>query len=154
MIVHDGRLIAAVEFKSQRGSFGNNFNNRAEEAIGSATDLWTAYREGAFGKGASRPWLGWVMLLEDSPRAHSPVSTGLRHFDSFPEFIGASYATRYEILLRKLVLERCYDSAAFIMSKVVGSDTVEYSEPASDLTMRSFLISLAGHASAFVAQSR
>ena len=31
-------------------SFGNNFNNRTEEAIGTAHDLWTAYREEAFGK--------------------------------------------------------------------------------------------------------
>lgn len=29
LVVHDGHLIAALEFKSQRGpSFGNNFNNR------------------------------------------------------------------------------------------------------------------------------
>ena len=41
----------AVEFKSQVGpSFGNNFNNRTEEAIGNAEDIWTAYREGRFGR--------------------------------------------------------------------------------------------------------
>jgi hypothetical protein len=47
-VVADGRLLAGVEFKSQVGSFGNNYNNRTEEAIGSATDIWAAYREGAF----------------------------------------------------------------------------------------------------------
>ena len=36
------KLIAAIELKSQIGSYGNNFNNRTEEAIGSAVDLWTA----------------------------------------------------------------------------------------------------------------
>jgi len=37
LIVKDSQLLAALEFKSQVGpSFGNNFNNRAEEAIGSA----------------------------------------------------------------------------------------------------------------------
>jgi len=42
-----GELVAAMEFKSQVGpSFGNNFNNRCEEAIGSATDFWVAFREG------------------------------------------------------------------------------------------------------------
>jgi hypothetical protein len=35
-----GSLVATVEVKSQVGSFGNNFNNRVEEAIGSATDFW------------------------------------------------------------------------------------------------------------------
>ncbi|MCK5100207.1 MAG: restriction endonuclease, partial [Desulfobacteraceae bacterium] len=65
--VIDGELIASIEFKSHVGpSFGNNFNNRVEEALGSATDIWTAYREGAF-KPSQKPWLGWLMLLEDAP---------------------------------------------------------------------------------------
>lgn len=46
LIVADGRLVAGIEFKSQVGSFGNNYNNRTEEAIGSAGDVWAAYREG------------------------------------------------------------------------------------------------------------
>lgn len=50
VVIHDGSLAAAIEFKSQVGpSFGNNFNNRAEEAIGSASDVWVAFREGRFG---------------------------------------------------------------------------------------------------------
>ncbi len=49
LIILNGLLFATIEFKSHVGpSFGNNFNNRAEEAIGSATDFWTAYRENAF----------------------------------------------------------------------------------------------------------
>ena len=49
IIVTSGdQLVAAAEVKSQVGSFGNNFNNRVEEAIGSSHDLWTAYREGRF----------------------------------------------------------------------------------------------------------
>jgi len=49
VIVHENQLLAAVEFKSQIGpSFGNNFNNRTEEALGSATDIWAAYREGCW----------------------------------------------------------------------------------------------------------
>ena len=45
LAVVNGHLLVSVEFKSQVGpSFGNNFNNRAEEAVGSATDLWTAFR--------------------------------------------------------------------------------------------------------------
>ena len=40
LILDQGELIAALEFKSHIGpSFGNNFNNRAEEAIGTAHDL-------------------------------------------------------------------------------------------------------------------
>ena len=152
VIVHKGHLVAAIEFKSQRGpSFGNNFNNRTEEAIGNATDLWVAFREGAFGAGVPRPWLGWVMLLEDCARSTKPVRIVSPHFDGFPEFKNASYAKRYEILLQKLVAERLYDSAAFLMSKSPESEPAAYSEPAEDLTMRRLLASLAGHAGAFVA---
>src|SRR6266550_1731171 len=66
LVVANGMLLAAVELKSQVGpSFGNNYNNRTEEAIGNATDFWTAYREGAFTK-SPRPWLGYLMLLEET----------------------------------------------------------------------------------------
>ena len=59
LVIKDGQLIVAIEAKSQVGpSFGNNFNNRTEEAMGSALDLWTAFREGAFNGGRSAiPWL-------------------------------------------------------------------------------------------------
>ncbi len=47
LVVMNGQLLLALEAKSQVGpSFGNNFNNRTEEAMGSALDLWTAFREG------------------------------------------------------------------------------------------------------------
>jgi len=58
LVMRKGRLVAAVELKSQIGpSFGNNFNNRTEEALGTALDFWTAYREGAFGENP-RPFVG------------------------------------------------------------------------------------------------
>ncbi|WP_259648463.1 PaeR7I family type II restriction endonuclease, partial [Pseudomonas savastanoi] len=68
IVIYKGELIAAIELKSQVGpSFGNNFNNRTEEAIGTAHDLWVAYREGAFGQ-QMRPFIGWLMLVEDEPK--------------------------------------------------------------------------------------
>ncbi len=57
LVVKGRTLLAAIELKSQVGSFGNNFNNRTEEALGSATDLWTAYREGQF-QTMPKPFLG------------------------------------------------------------------------------------------------
>jgi hypothetical protein len=82
LVVSDGKLIAGIEFKSQVGSFGNNYNNRTEEAIGSATDIWSAYREGAF-KPSARPWLGYLMLLEEAPESLSPVRAREPHFKVF-----------------------------------------------------------------------
>src|SRR5205814_6010305 len=115
LIVADRKLVAIVEFKSQVGSFGNNFNNRTEEALGNATDLWAAYEEGAF-RPSERPWLGYLMLLEDAPAANSPVRVKEPHFKVFPEFREASYAERYDLLLTKLVRARLYDAACFLMS--------------------------------------
>jgi hypothetical protein len=55
LVMNEGRLVAALEFKSQVGpSFENNFNNRTEEAIGTAHDLWTAYREAHSGSRRNR----------------------------------------------------------------------------------------------------
>jgi hypothetical protein len=116
LVVVKNCLIAAVEFKSQVGpSFGNNYNNRTEEALGSATDIWAAYREGAF-KPSQRPWLGYLMLLEEVPGSMRPVRAKEPHFKVFPEFRQASYAKRYEILLTKLVRDRLYDSACLLLS--------------------------------------
>ncbi len=144
LIVAEGRLIAGVEFKSQVGSFGNNFNNRAEEAIGSATDLWAAYREGAF-KPSARPWLGYLMLLEEAPGSMNAVANREPHFKVFPEFRDASYARRYEILLTKLVRERLYDAACFLLSDPAEGPKGNYREPSFELRFENFASSLLGH---------
>src|SRR3954465_10662075 len=74
IVVVNCQLVAALEAKSQVGpSFGNNFNNRTEEAMGTALDLWTAYRESAFGSNV-RPWIGYMFLLEDCAGSTSPVA--------------------------------------------------------------------------------
>lgn len=60
------KLLTVIELKSQVGSFGNNFNNRTEEALGSAFDLWTAFREKGFSQ-SQPPWLGYLILVENLP---------------------------------------------------------------------------------------
>jgi Restriction endonuclease XhoI len=141
LIVDHGQLSAAIEFKSQVGSFGNNYNNRTEEAIGSATDIWAAYREGAF-KPSARPWLGYMMLLEDAPGSTRPVTAREPHFKVFPEFRSSSYAKRYVILLTKLVRERLYDSACFLLSDSKGGPQGNYREPSPELNFEKFMASL------------
>ena len=128
LVMNKGRLIAALEFKSQVGpSFGNNANNRAEEAIGTAHDFWTAYREGAFGE-QPRPFAGWMMLLEDAPESRAPVADATPHYSVFKEFENASYADRYNILCRKLMQEQLYTVASIIVSPRSAIDAGEYSE--------------------------
>ncbi len=145
LVVVDGCLIAAIEFKSQVGSFGNNYNNRTEEALGSATDIWAAYREGAF-KPSIRPWLGYLMLLEEAPESVRPVRAQEPHFKVFPEFKSASYARRYEILLTKLVRERLYDSACFLLSDRNAGPAGGYREPSVELNFENFINSLMARA--------
>lgn len=154
LVLNEGKLVAALEFKSQVGpSFGNNFNNRAEEAIGTAHDLWTAYREGAFGQDAPRPFIGWVMLLEDAPGSRTPVENQSPNFPVFPEFIGASYADRYSILCRKLVQEQLYTAASVILSPRSAGESGEYTETADLVGVRTFITSLAGHIAAEAART-
>lgn len=148
LVIHEDQLLASVEFKSQIGpSFGNNFNNRSEEAIGSATDIWAAYREGAF-KPSSRPWLGYLMLLEDCPASRTPVDVKQPHFPVFREFENASYADRYELLIRKLLRDRLYDGACLLLSESAGGRRGEYSEPDSELTFSRFVAPLVAHCAA------
>ena len=147
--VVDDHLLAVLEYKAQVGpSFGNNCNNRIEESIGSATDLWAAYREGAF-KPSERPWLGFVFVLEDCPDSRSPVKVKQPHYKVFPEFIGASYAKRYEILMLKLLRERLYDGASLILTKASDAATGNYSIPCPELEILNFATSLTSHAIAF-----
>ncbi len=141
LIISDKQLIAGIEFKSQVGSFGNNYNNRTEEAIGSATDIWSAYREGAFNPSA-RPWLGYLMLLQEAKGSLQPVRAREPHFKVFPEFRQASYAKRYEILLKKLVRERLYDAACFLTSNSAEGREGNYSEPNPELSFQNFISSL------------
>lgn len=145
IIMRRGQLVAALEFKSQVGSFGKNFNNRSEEVIGSAHDLWTAYREGAFGDDAPRPFLGWIMLLQDCPESNASVKDREPHFKVDPAFQGASYAQRYDVLCKRLVQEGLYTSASFLASPKEAAADGQYRH-ISDLTsLKTFVTEFAGH---------
>ena len=149
LVVREGQLIVALEAKSQVGpSFGNNFNNRIEEAMGSALDLWTAFREGAFNK-TVKPWLGYFFMLEDCPGSQRPVKNREPHFKVFPEFEGASYAKRYELFCRKLVRERHYSAAALMTATKTGGLRGQYIEPAKDIRFEMFAKSLVAQCSAY-----
>jgi len=143
---------AAIELKSQVGpSFGNNFNNRTEEAIGTAHDLWTAYREDAFGK-QPRPFVAWLMLVEDAEKSRRPVRDASPHFEVFSEFQGASYLKRYDILCQKLVQEQLYTTATLIAAPRTSATSGDYSE-ISDMTgLKAFVAALAGHVATVAAR--
>ncbi len=140
IVIRGGRLVCAVELKSQVGpSFGNNFNNRTEEAMGTAVDIWTAYREGAFAP-SPPPWLGYLLVLEDCPKSQEPVRVAEPHFPVFPVFHGASYARRYELFCQHLVRERHYNSACFILADPnKTNEPINYTEPSLELSADQFV---------------
>jgi hypothetical protein len=153
LVIHEGRLVAAVELKSQVGpSFGNNFNNRTEEAIGTAHDLWTAYREGAFGK-HPKPFVGWMMMVEDEPASRSPVRDKSPHFPVFKEFQGASYLKRYDVLCQRLVQEQLYTAATLLASPRSATTTGDFAELSELTGLKTFVTTLAGHIAAEAARS-
>lgn len=150
LVVADGHLIATLEFKSQVGpSFGNNFNNRTEEALGSATDLWTAHREGAF-RSSIRPWLGYFMLLEDAAGSRRPMRVHEPHFPAFSEFHNASYARRYELFCQRLIRERLYDAACLIVSPRTAGARGAFAESCEELSFARFAASLTGHVTTYL----
>ena len=150
LVVNNNQLIAAIEFKSQVGpSFGNNFNNRVEEALGNATDLKTAFREGVFGE-SSKPFIGYFFVLEDCLKSTAPVNFTSPHFPTLPEFEKTSYAARYEILCRKLVQEQIYDAASLVLAGRKAVSTGRF-RIASELTSpRRFAATLAGKIAAML----
>lgn len=152
LILHKGELIAAIELKSHVGSFGNNFNNRAEEAIGTAQDFWTAYREGAFGP-HPRPFVGWLMLVEDAPKSRTSVAVTSPHFPVFNDFKEASYLKRYDLLCHRLITENLYTSASVIASPNSAIETGAFEEFSSLTGLRQFVTSFAGHIAAASARS-
>jgi hypothetical protein len=142
VVVRKGRLCAAIELKSQVGpSFGNNFNNRTEEAVGSSVDLWRAFQEGVLG--AHPPWLGYFFFLEQTLASTRPVKLAKAAFRPDAVFEKTSYADRYAILCKRMVLERKYNAATLLLSP--RGDDGAYYELSSDLAVGSFLKGLYGH---------
>ena len=150
VVVMSGKdLIAVVEVKSQVGSFGNNFNNRVEEALGNATDFWTAYRKGVF-KPSSKPWLGYLFMLEECPSSLQP--TRRIALDPYPiddTFQALSYAKRYELVCERMVRELLYDAACFCTSNSKQGLKGRFSQPSGELSIKNFAISLHAKAAAF-----
>lgn len=144
VVVVDNELVATIEFKSHVGpSFGNNFNNRVEEALGNATDLNTAFREGAY-RTSGKPWVGYLMLLEEHEKSVSPVKISEPYFPVFPEFDNISYAKRYDIFCTRLVRERLYDSACLLLSPKKDGLSGKFHEPDPELSFFNFVTSLQG----------
>lgn len=135
-----GNLVAAIELKSQVGSYGNNLNNRTEESLGSSEDFWTAFREKSF-PSVQAPWLGYLMVVGKDEASTHVVKISEPLFPVRREFKKTTDIGRYRILCQRLILEHKYNAVALIATK----DRNSYENIARDISIESFLNSFRGH---------
>jgi hypothetical protein len=145
LVMNKGKLISAVKFDSQVGqSFNKNVNNCCERALSLAVDFQAAFRRGVSGE-YTKPFVGYLIMLEDVKASRTPVKDVSPNFPVFPEFKDASYAERYNVLCRKLMAERLYTAATVILSPRTASKSGVYSEMSDTTGLKSFVATLAGH---------
>ena len=85
------------------------------------------------------------MMVEDAPESRSPVRDASPHFDVFPEFKGASYLKRYDVLCQRLVREQLYSTASVITSKRDAAKTGAFGEMSGLTNLNAFVSAIAGH---------
>lgn len=105
-----GKPRICVEFKSQVDSYGNNENNRYEEALGSGLDVRARHGEHVA--------LGFFLVLCEEEQTTRP--TRERAPDLDPAFSGSSHVDRREIFARRITEFQIndmpfYDAAAILL---------------------------------------
>lgn len=116
VVVHEGILVAAIELKALGGpSFGNNFNNRVEEAIGTAVDIDRSNWHGLVGP--EKPWLGYFFLMEDAEGSRRPgANPRAMSFQADPAWNGRSYQERFSLTGQRLLEQGLYDAVCYLVS--------------------------------------
>ena len=128
VLQYQGHALAIVEAKSQGSSLAKNFNNRVEEAIGQAADVWKSHERGLLISGL-RPWVGYLMIVEETTKTTDPkhllggkaVPAGMK---VDPLFDGMSYAERYATAFKRLDQERMLDATCVAITS--GPESYEY----------------------------
>jgi Restriction endonuclease XhoI len=141
VVSHRGVLVAAVELKALGGpSFGNNYNNRVEEALGNAADLSQANLAALVGP--EKPWLGYFFVMEDHPKSRSPGGRPRgRPFVSATEWHGRSYQERFVLTGERLLNEGHYDALCYLVS---SADDPGPREPSRQLDWQHFVAAVQG----------
>lgn len=168
VVINEGELIVAVEFKSQVGSIGNNFNNRTEEVLGSSIDLKTAYEECAFGEDATI-FTGYMILVEKSNNTLKTPRIEMKHFPvmegflldesergvtykklsdgSYPRTLGISYLDRYDVMCKRLMVKGLYTATAVIAAPNEDHHLGQYEHVSPQTSIETFIAKLASHCS-------
>ncbi|MFF4180053.1 PaeR7I family type II restriction endonuclease [Streptomyces sp. NPDC001750] len=127
VVVHKDVLVAAFELKSLGGpSYGNNYNNRVEEALGSAVDLRRAALAELYPK--ERPWLGYFFMMQDGEKSRKPVRTAKGALPVDGIWHDTSYQDRFGIFCERLMAEQLYDAACYVTSSAENPKPIELVE--------------------------
>ncbi|GAA0402728.1 PaeR7I family type II restriction endonuclease [Streptomyces luteireticuli] len=145
VVTYEDTLVAAFELKALGGpSFGNNYNNRVEEALGSAVDVRRARLAELYP--GERPWLGYFFIMEDDKGSRSSVALDRGAFPVEDIWLddcclaaggkpcglpkrktlhGKSYQERFAIFCERLLEEQLYDAACYITSSAADPTPTE-----------------------------
>jgi hypothetical protein len=166
VVISGGKLVVAIELKSQVSSIGKNFNNRSEEVLGSGIDLHSAIEENAFDSD-TEVFTGYLILVENSEESRKlaqinmpyfPVMQGFLNDENtrgsvyspntsgkYPTVTGVSYLTRYDLLCKRLVLKKLYTAATLVVSNEQNGDLGDYDSVSPQTSVESFLMKLDNH---------
>lgn len=139
VVIREKQLIAAIELKSIWSSYGNNMNNRTEEALGSGFDFQTARKYSLFN--SSTPWLGYVFIMRDDAKIHSSTRFKQPHFSVDADYQETGYLERSVVSCRRLMSERVYDRVFYALFDPANK---VMSEPANDMTWAKFEAAIKG----------
>lgn len=139
LLVMDGdSLLVAVELKSISSSYGNNANNRAEEALGSARDAEHAFKNNLLSPQTTPPEYGFAIIIRDCDGSRKRVRLEKAIRPTDPVFNGTSYLDRLTITARRLLSEGIYQAVWVAYVNVEEN----YVEEDPELTYESFLEAL------------
>lgn len=134
VVVHEDVLVAAFELKALGGpSYGNNYNNRVEEALGSAVDLRRAALAELYPK--EKPWLGYFFVMQDGEESRRPVKTTRGALPVDGIWHGTSYQDGFGIFCERLMAERLHDAVCYVTS---SAEDPKPTEPVESLDWRHF----------------
>lgn len=115
VVVHEGVLVAAFELKALGGpSYSNNYNNRVEEALGSAVDLRRAALAELYPR--EKPWLGYFFIMQDGQGCRKPVKAAKGAMPVDAIWHDTSYQDRFGIFCERLMAEQLYDAVCYVVS--------------------------------------
>ncbi|MCI6231843.1 MAG: PaeR7I family type II restriction endonuclease [Selenomonas sp.] len=135
---HQEDMIAAIEFKSIGSSYGNNINNRVEEALGSAYDTHHAVKYNLYrSEGKIPPMFAYLLVArKESASTRIVRPREMVHFPADKEFMDTSYLDRCRIFCDRLLQERVYDAVWLVYVDVEHEDV---EEPLASLSYEQFM---------------